>query len=114
MSEKQSEAMECRFVGRLGCEPEAQTRGDGAMVCRLVLTSEAKGPASSPPRVGVYITGGLARRCRNGLHEGDLVEVLACPERWREGGRVGVKFPEFAVEDAFENVKLKQRAGVAA
>lgn len=105
--------MECRIVGRLGCEPEAQSRG-GAMVCRLVLTSEAKGPASTPPRVGFYITGELGKRCRNGLHEGDLVEVLSRPERWRVGGRVGVKFPEFAVEDAFDNVKLKRRAGVAA
>lgn len=114
MAEKQSEAMECRIVGRLGREPEMSTRADGVAVCRLVVVKRAAGPASSPARVGLYMTGELARRCKAGLREGYLIEAFGELGTRRQGSKAEPKYPEVVVEDAPGNVKLKQRAGAAA
>jgi len=113
MAEELSEAMECRIVGRLGREPEISMRADGMAVCRLVVVKRAAGPASSPARVGLYMTGELARRCKRGLHEGYLIEAFGELAARRGGSKAEPKYPEVVVEDAFDNVKLKQRAGVA-
>jgi hypothetical protein len=114
MSEKRSEAMECRIVGRLGCEPEATRTLGGVTVCRLVVVKRAAGPASSPARVGLYLKGMLAKRCRAGLHEGDLIEAFGELGNRQPASKTGPKYPEVVVADAFDNVKLKQRAGAAA
>lgn len=81
----------------------------GVTVCRLVVVKRAAGPASSPTRVGLYIKGTLAKRCRKGLREGDLIEAFGeLGSRW-SGTKARPKYPEVVVQDAFDNVKLKQR-----
>jgi single-stranded DNA-binding protein len=112
MAKVKSEAMECRIVGRLGREPEAATTLGGVAVCRLVVVKRAAGPASSPARVGLYLKGELAKRCGAKLHEGDLVEALG--ELGNRRGKARPRYPEVLVEDAPDNVKLYERAGVAA
>ncbi|HEY2333630.1 MAG TPA: hypothetical protein VGH58_01310 [Solirubrobacterales bacterium] len=113
MTQKRSEAMECRVVGRLGCEPEASTTTSGVTICRLVVVKRAAGPASSPARVGLYLKGELAKRCRGGLHEGDLIEAFGELGN-RRGGKARPRYPEVVVADAPDSVKLFERAGVAA
>jgi hypothetical protein len=111
--EDRSEGMICRIVGRLGRAPEGRTSLGGVEVCRLIVVNEAAGPVSSPPRVGLYLTGELARRCRKGLGEGDLIRVLGNLGTRRPGSKVP-DYPEVVVDDDPENVKLWERAGVAA
>lgn len=114
MAQKLSEAMECRIVGRLGREPEVTRTAGGVTVCRLVVVKRAAGPASSPTRVGLYMTGELAKRCKKGLHEGYLIEAFGQLGNRRRSSKAEPKYPEVVVGDAFNGVKLKDRAGVAA
>jgi hypothetical protein len=81
--------------GTLAKKPEFATTLGGAEVCRLVVTGEAAGPASKPPRVTLYIGNGegspgalLAdepRRCARGLRVGDVIQAVGNigPERSR-------------------------------
>lgn len=110
MAEKRSEAMECRIVGRLGREPEATRTLGGVTVCRVVVVKREAGPASNPARVGLYLTGELARRCRRGLHEGDLIEASGELAPRRPGSRAQPRYPEVVVPDVSGAVKLWQRA----
>jgi hypothetical protein len=113
MSKQRSEAMECRVVGRLGREPEAKATTGGVTVCRMVVVKRAAGPASSPVRVGLYLKGALAERCRKGLHEGYLIEAFGeLGNRQPVGKAPG--YPEVVVDDRPDAVRLYARAGVAA
>lgn len=109
---KPSEAMECRIVGRLAREPEATRTLSGTTICRMFVSKQARGPASSPTRVGLYLRGELAERCRDGLHEGDLITALG--ELAERRGSDAPRFPEVLVEDRAGSVKLHERAGSAA
>jgi hypothetical protein len=75
---------------RLACPPEFARTSGGVGVCRLRVVGEPAGPVGSPPRVVLYvgdgeegIEPGHARRCAEGLHEGDLIEAVGDigPER---------------------------------
>ena len=114
MSAEREEAMECRIVGRLGREPEVTMTMAGVTVCRLVVVKRAAGPASSPTLVGLYLKGALARRCRAGLHEGDLIEVVGELGARVRGAKTRPRYPEVLVADDPDNVKLWHQAGVAA
>jgi hypothetical protein len=114
MSKMRSEAMECRVVGRLGREPEATTTMDGVTVCRLIVVKRAAGPASSPTRVGLYLKGALAKRCRGGLHDGDLIEAVGELGNRRPASTARPGYPEVVVADQPDAVKLYARAGAAA
>jgi hypothetical protein len=114
MTEMRSEEMTCQVVGRLGREPEATTTLDGVPVCRLVVVKKAAGPASNPVRVGLYVKGELAKRCRSGLHEGDLIKAHGELAARRAGSKARPGYPEVLVPDVFDGVRLRERAGVAA
>jgi hypothetical protein len=99
MAEKQNEAktrgrrepvMRTFVRAWLACAPEYGRTGEGVGVCRLRVVGEPAGPVSSPPRVVLYIGDGVegvrpgeARRCADGLREGDLIEAVGDigPER---------------------------------
>jgi hypothetical protein len=99
--------------GRLAQPPEFARSMGGAAVCRLLVVGKARGPASSPPRVSLYIKdgegeeGGLrgdeAERCHLGLREGDLIEAV---------GDVGPERPKARRQEVLvsERVKLWSRA----
>ncbi len=93
--------------GWLAKPPEFAHSDEGIAVCRLLVIGEAAGPASSPPRVSLYLRGIEAERCAYGLREGDLIEGVGVlgPER------KGALRQEVVVE---ERVKLRARVGVAA
>lgn len=77
--------------GRVALKPEfVTTLGEEPIdVCRIEVIGDA-GPASSPPRVALYITGNRgstrpdeAKRCAFGLNRGDWIEAAGDvgPER---------------------------------
>jgi hypothetical protein len=92
--------------GRLAKPPEFAHSDEGVAVCRLLVIGEAAGPASSPPRVSLYLRGVEAERCAYGLREGDLIEGVGVlgPER------KGARRQEVLVD---KRVILRQRAGAA-
>lgn len=118
MSAKRNEAANGRtdevmrtFVrGRVGKLPEFERSLDGVGVCRLLVVGAAAGPASSPPRVSLYIRDGgpglrsdEAVRCGLGLHPGDLIETV---------GDVGPERSKARRQEVLvsERVKLRERA----
>jgi hypothetical protein len=114
MPQKRDEAMQCRIVGRLGREPEASTTLGGATVCRMIVVKRAPGPASRSTRVGLYLTGELAKRCRSKLHEGDLIEALGDLAERRGPSKARPSYPEVLVADDPSRVRLFERAGATA
>jgi hypothetical protein len=110
-SNGKADAVMRAFVrGRLGQAPEFARSVDGVGVCRLLVVGQAAGPASSPPRVSLYIRDGApelrddeAMRCSCGLNPGDLIEAVGNigPER-RKARRQEVLVSE--------QVKLRERA----
>jgi hypothetical protein len=120
MAQRQSEAM--NGTGRepvmrtfvrapLACGPEFVRTGAGVGICRLRVVGEPAGPVSAPPRVVLYVGDGQdgirpgeARRCRDGLREGDLIEAVGDigPERETAHSQ------EIIVS---EPVRLRARAG---
>lgn len=108
--ERAGEVMRTFVRGRLGRAPEFERSLDGVGVCRLLVVGAAAGPASSPPRVSLYIRDGgpglrgdEAVRCGLGLHPGDLIEAVGDigPERGK------ARRQEVLVS---ERVKLRERA----
>lgn len=93
--------------GWLTKPPEFGRSDEGIAVCRLLVVGEAVGPASSPPRVSLYLRGVEAERCAYGLREGDLIEGVGVlgPERKRALRQ------EVLVD---RRVKLRARMGTAA
>lgn len=71
--------------GWLAKPPEFAHSDEGVAVCRLLVIGEAADPASSPPRVSLYLRGVEAERCAYNLREGDLIEGVGVlgPERKR-------------------------------
>jgi hypothetical protein len=107
---KADEVMRTFVRGRLGRAPEFARSVDGVGVCRLLVIGQAAGPASSPPRVSLYVRDGApglrddeAVRCGMGLCAGDLIEAVGDigPER-RKARRQEVLVSE--------RVKLRGRA----
>jgi hypothetical protein len=92
--------------GWLAKAPEFKRSDTGVAVCRLLVVGEAAGPASSPPKVSLYLRGTEAVRCAFGLSVGDLIEGVGIlgPERER------VPHQEVLVD---ERVKLRARAAAA-
>jgi hypothetical protein len=105
----EQEVMRTFVRGRLGGDPEfARTMGEEATtVCRMVVVGAARGPASSPPRVALYLKGAEAERCAFGLHRGDLIEAV---------GDVGPERPRARLQEVLvsERVRLRARAGGSA
>jgi hypothetical protein len=103
------EVMRTFVRGRLAKAPEfARTLGEEATtVCRLLVIGKARGPASRPPKVSLYLKGAEAERCAFGLNRGDLIEAAGDigPERAKAGHQ------EVLVSD---RVKLRARAGGSA
>jgi hypothetical protein len=103
------EVMRTFVRGRLGGEPEfARTTGEEATaVCRLLVVGRARGPASRPPRVALYLKGPEAERCAFGLHRGDLIEAV---------GDIGPERPRARRQEVLvsEPVRLRARAGGSA
>jgi hypothetical protein len=93
--------------GWLAKPPEFAHSDEEVAVCRLLVIGQAAGPASSPPRVSLYLRGTEAERCAYGLREGDLIEAVGVvgPERKRAPRQ------EVLVDG---RVKLRARMGVAA
>lgn len=100
------EVMRTFVRGRLGKEPEfVRTLGEEAIpICRLLIVGKARGPASRPPRVLLYLKGAEAERCAFGLHRGDLIEAA---------GDIGPERPEARHQEVLvgDRVKLRARAG---
>jgi hypothetical protein len=98
-----NEVMRVFVRGRLAQKPEFAQTMDGVAICRLLVLGKAAGPASSPPRVSLYLHGAEAKRCAFGLNEGDLIEGIGDlgPER-RKARRQEVVVSE--------RVKLRERA----
>lgn len=103
------EVMRIFVRGRLGRAPEFARTVDGVGICRLLVIGRAAGPASSPPRVSLYIRDGGAGlradeavRCGLGLHEGDLIEAV---------GDIGPERPKAPRQEVLvsERVKLRER-----
>lgn len=119
MSQQQSEAqastpeavMRTFVRGRLASKELVRTM-EGTAICRLVVIGEARGPASSPPRVSLYIGEGgdlredEARRCASNLGEGDLIQAVGDVGPQRPGAR----WQEIVVS---EPVRLRARKAVA-
>jgi hypothetical protein len=103
------EVMRTFVRGRLGKEPEfVRTLGEDATpVCRLLVVGKARGPASRPPRVLLYLKGAEAERCAFGLHRGDLIQAA---------GDIGPERPQARHQEVLvsERVKLRARAGGSA
>lgn len=101
--QRQDEVMRVFVRGRLARKPEFAQTVEGVAICRLLVLGRAAGPASSPPRVSLYLSGEEARRCAFGLGEGDLIEGVGDlgPER-RKALRQEVLVTE--------RVKLRERA----
>jgi hypothetical protein len=104
------EAMRTFVRGRLGRAPEFARSVDGVGVCRLLVVGRAAGPASSPPRVSLYVKDGApglrddeAVRCGCGLNRGDLIEAV---------GDIGPERPKARRQEVLvsERVKLRERA----
>jgi hypothetical protein len=106
---KGEEVMRTFVRGRLGKAPEfARTTGeDATTVCRLIVVGRARGPASRPPKVCLYLKGAEAERCAFGLHRGDLIEAA---------GDIGPERPEARHQEVLvsDPVKLRARAGGSA
>lgn len=111
---KAEEVMRTFVRGRLGRAPEFARSVDGVGICRLLVIGKAAGPASSPPRVSLYIRDGgpglrsdEAVRCGLGLQPGDLIEAVGDlgPER-RKARRQEVLVSE--------RVRLRERAASGA
>lgn len=111
---KADEVMRTFVRGRLGRAPEFARSVDGVGVCRLLVIGKAAGPASSPPRVSLYIKDGgpglrsdEAVRCGLGLHRGDLVQAV---------GDVGSERRKARRQEVVvsEPVRLKARTGGSA
>jgi hypothetical protein len=113
-SGKADELMRTFVRGRLGRAPEYTQTVEGVGICRLLVVGKAAGPASSPPRISLYIRdGGLglrsdeAERCHLGLRQGDLIEAVGDVG----GERHKARHQEVLVN---ERVKLRERAAGAA
>jgi hypothetical protein len=109
VGEGNDEVMRTFVRGRLSREPEfSRTLGEEPVsICRLMVLGSAAGPASSPPKVLLYIKGAEAERCAFGLHSGDLIQAVGDvgPERAK------ARHQEVLVS---ERVTLRARAGGSA
>lgn len=110
---KQGQAAVIRtFVRGWVVSKELVRTGEGGAVCRLVVIGEARGPASKPPRVSLYIGEGgelrtdEARRCAFNLVEGDLIQAV---------GDVGAERAKARRQEVVvsEPVRLRARAAEA-
>ena len=95
--------------GRLGRAPEfARTVGEEqTAICRMLVLGRAAGPASSPPKVSLYLKGAEAKRCALGLRAGDLIEAV---------GNIGPERAQAHHQEVLvdKQVKLLARAGGSA
>ena len=102
MPTKREHEARTKILGKISRAPEGSRTSAGTPVCRLIVSKDAEGPASSPVLVGLYLKGELARRCLRGLGVGDLIEAVGDLGPMRERARL----PEVLVGD----VKLRERA----
>ena len=111
---KAEELMRTFVRGRLGRAPEFTQTVDGVGICRLLVVGKAAGPASSPPRIALYVRDGgpglesnEAERCHLGLREGDLIEAV---------GNVGPERRKARRQEVLvsERVRLRERAASSA